>query len=511
MTYPKAAGLASVVLWLAVDSGAQAPALDFEARVVEDSSGNPLASAEVRFHKIGLHELAADLDTDREGRVRATGLAAGDYTIDVLKPNYVTASMRVRVPVAGMVVRLVRYAVFSGQVVDSAGRGAPGRITAPYGRTIGGARVTVLAKTEAGFKIAREVEAGEEGRYRIYDIPPGEYTVGLWYDGLKDGSGVIMHPDLARPRIFSVAGGEDFRDIDFRIPAASGFQVSGTVQLPKPKTRVALALGAPGQMLLPIAQTISEDGSFRFERIPPGTYDLYVAGPDAGYGAHASLLGPEPFYGRTRVNVVGADLSGLDLTVAPGKSLTVKLAAGSAEKPPEGCPSTAPITVETMEPWGILPANPAQVSFGKEQVLRNLPPGRVRLNAGNLGSNCFQPEPPVVDLSGETQGVVAVQIAAAGSVRGVLRGAARPMDYTVVLLEPDSSTAAQARLATPDAGGKFTFDGLRPGRWRIAARPTAGESKARWVADLSRMIEVQIAGGTPTEIELPAPVLGGAR
>jgi hypothetical protein len=78
-----------------------AAASGFEARVVEDSSGNPLASAEVRFHKIGMRELAADLDTDSEGRLRASGLPPGDYTIDISE-THVTASLKVQVPSAGV-------------------------------------------------------------------------------------------------------------------------------------------------------------------------------------------------------------------------------------------------------------------------------------------------------------------------------------------------------------------------------------------------------------------------
>jgi hypothetical protein len=480
---------------------------DFEARVVEDSSGNPLASAEVRFHKIGVRELAADLDTNREGIVRASGLPPGEYTISIAKPNYVTASLKVKVPATGVLVRLVRYAIFSGQVIDSQGRPALGRISAPGGRTIGGARITILAKTDAGFRKVREVALGEEGTYRIHDLPPGEYTVALWYDGLKDGSGVMMIPDPARPRIFTVAGGEEFRDIDFQLVARPAFQVTGTVQLPKPKTRIALALGLPEQPLLPIAQFVTngQDGAFKFERVPAGTYDLFVAGPDEGYGANESVLGPEPLFARTRIHVTGADVTGLDLSVAPGRTLAVKLAGDR----PQGCPASVPVTAELLEPWGVRPSRPTQVSFGKEDLLRHLTPGRVRLNAGDLGPNCFQPEAAIIDLSSES-GPAAVRLAAAGSIRGVLRaGAAKPAAFTVVLLENDSSTNAQARLAEPDADGKFAFDSLPPGRYRIAARPRTAEAKSRWVADISRMIEIQIPGGVPTDIELPAPPPGG--
>ena len=53
-------------------------AQDFAGRVVGDSSGEPVASAELKIHKAGLRELVADLDTDRAGHFFGSGLAAGD-------------------------------------------------------------------------------------------------------------------------------------------------------------------------------------------------------------------------------------------------------------------------------------------------------------------------------------------------------------------------------------------------------------------------------------------------
>jgi len=77
----------------------------------------------------------------------------------------------------------------------------------------------------------------------------------------------------------------------------------------------------------------------------------------------------------------------------------------------------------------------------------------------------------------------------------------------VVLLNSESTDSA-AQLAFPDAYGKFNFGGLRPGRYRIAAHPSA-EAKSRWVADVSRMIEIDVPGGSPTDLELPAVWKGG--
>src|ERR1019366_5832265 len=79
-------------------------AQDLEGRVMEDSSGNPLASAELKFHKAGMRELAADLETDREGQSRAPGLPAGEYTVDPTKANYIAANFKLRIPAAPLLV-----------------------------------------------------------------------------------------------------------------------------------------------------------------------------------------------------------------------------------------------------------------------------------------------------------------------------------------------------------------------------------------------------------------------
>jgi hypothetical protein len=190
---------------------APAMAQDLDGRILGDSSGAPLASAELRFHQAGMRELAAHLETERDGSFHAPGLPAGEYTVDVSKPNFVTATLRLRTPAAGVLIRLVRYAVIAGTVRDTEGRPVPGRVSLPGGRTGGSARIAVLTK-QAGseeLKAVRQVALDDGGRYRIFDLPPGEYAVGLWWVGLSLGSGAQMYPDAAHPRFFPVAGGED--------------------------------------------------------------------------------------------------------------------------------------------------------------------------------------------------------------------------------------------------------------------------------------------------------------
>jgi beta-lactamase regulating signal transducer with metallopeptidase domain len=490
----------------------QDQAKELEGTVVEDSSGDPLASAELRFHGAGMRELAADLDTDREGRFRAPGLPPGDYSVDVSKPNYITTAFRLHVPGTDPTVRLVRYGVIDGQATDSEGRPIPGQIL-DGGRTIGSARISILVKQPGSqeLQLFRETPL-QDGRYRIYDLPPGEYAVGFWYSGVKDGSGLQLYPNNAQPRFFSVAGGEEYNDINFSVAPSAAYRVSGKIELPKSGGIFAVTLGLPDQPVLPLARTLAvEDGSFQFEKVPLGSYDLFVAGPVNGYTEFESTLGGgSPLFGRTRIQVAGQNVEGLNVSVSAARSFHVVLRSNNSTSPTAGCPQSATISLASLEPWGIWFGVSAQASFAKEQTIADLPPGRFRVVAKELGSGCYQLNPPVVDLSGDVSNPVVVELASAGSVYGVLRTSpARPADFAVVLLDAENTAGAQAQVAFPDAEGRFKFEGLRPGRYRIAAPPAIEKSSGRWVADLAHMLEVNVPGGKATDVELAASLPPG--
>ena len=55
-----------------------AAAAELAGRVVEDHTGNPLASAEIRVVKPGRRTLTADLETSSDGRFAASNLPDGE-------------------------------------------------------------------------------------------------------------------------------------------------------------------------------------------------------------------------------------------------------------------------------------------------------------------------------------------------------------------------------------------------------------------------------------------------
>jgi hypothetical protein len=171
------------------------------------------------------------------------------------------------------------------------------------------------------------------------------------------------------------------------------------------------------------------------------------------------------------------------------------------------CPAAAQITLTALEDFAASIDRTTEVNSVKEQAVADLAPARYQIGANRLGEGCYLASDAVLDLSaGVPDGTVPVLVAAAGSIRGKLTGSANPREFAVALVAADAENSAQPlQVVFPDGEGKFTFGGLRPGRYRIVTQPGGEASKARWVTDPARMIEIQILAGAPTEMELPVP------
>jgi hypothetical protein len=208
-----------------------------------------------------------------------------------------------------------------------------------------------------------------------------------------------------------------------------------------------------------------------------------------------------------RVEVTGDNVEGLTVATVKGRSVSFTLRAAGSNGPPAGCPSSAQLTLVSLEALGTSERRSVEVSFGKEATLDDVSPGRYRVVVANLGDACFSASAAAVDLTeGPATSKVAVEITPAGSIRGTLRaGSLKAADFAIVLLASDALDAAQ--VAYPDAESHFTFSGLRPGRYRIAAQRIGDTPQARWIPDLWRMSEIEVPGGSPTDVELsPDPV-----
>jgi hypothetical protein len=460
----------------------------------------------VRVYRIGVRGLAADLDTDTEGRFQASGLPSGEIRVEISKPNYVPVTLNSRIDEKSgpthLTVRLVRCGAISG------------RVTTQQGQPMRGAHAIAMLKPADGGPlrpastrtVSNFVQTDERGQYRLYNLPPGQYVVAISYGASTTamgmtgsapstvgvGSGVAYYPNNRQPQSFQIAGGEDYRGVDFSISPLALYSVNGKVELPAPKTRYWLALTPIDQPAIAFAVTqTEEDGSYRFAGVPPGSYHLFVPGPTRARGFMGAVLEGDPRYARTQVEISSQNLEGISLTPEKGRTASFIVRPTGA-----GCPQSVQLTLFGLEDWSSVLDRTIDVTLDKEAIVENLAPGRYRAAAAKLGGACFLSAGATVDFrSKDDSNPVAVQIAPAGSIRGRLAGLETASDFTVVLLDSNGTV----RVAKPDGEARFAFDGLPPGPYRIAA------SKARWIHDMAAMVELNVRGGGSIDVELSVP------
>ncbi len=486
---------------------AAADAETLTGRVVEDHTGKPLPSAVVRVSRAGVRNLIAELETNREGRFEAAGVPAGVYQLEVSKPNFIGASLEAQAG-ADVVARLIRRGVITGRVMNQGAQPVAGVIVAAMPKpAAGGTWRTTDARV---YNTSATTDA--EGRYRIRNLAPGEYAVVASYGASTRamgsmgragtaavrGSGFQFYGSNARPALLAVTGGEEHRNIDFTLLTPALFAVSGTVERSDEKAQYWAALVLPEQPGIAVAVTQSAaNGAFRFEGIPVGSYRLVAAKFGGGRGPFGAMLAPMPDFAQTSVVVAGQDVTGVVLHPVDG------IPVGFALEPAPGCPAGAQLTITALEDWGSNLTKTVALTAGAPSTVPDLAPARYTLAAEGTDSMCFLESSGVLDLTGDVPTrPVPVRIAPAGEIRGRLDAGTRAeAGFAVALVPVEDATAVQ--VARPDAQARFTFGGLRPGRYRIGAFAAGGR-----MPEVTKMIEFEVRGGSHVEIDLVAPEEG---
>ena len=482
-------------------------------KVLQDHTGTPLSSADVRIHKVGQRQLAADLETDDAGKFSAPTLGRGDYRIEFAKTGFVSAFLTLHIGSAdpvSLLARLPRCGLISGRVMTTAGQ------------PLKGAFVRVVSKIASGPQFrdsALRATTDEEGRYRLFNLGLGEYAVVVSYGASANavaqsghvppgsglGSGAQFYPSNARPEIFTISGGEEFRNVDFNLAPTALVSVSGQVAGSGPRTQFWVALAPIDQPGLATAVVpAGDDGQFKLDGIPAGSYHLFATGPVRGRSFMGAVLTDAPLFARQRVEVGGQDIAGLAIAPQPGVSATVRLQPAPGSE--QACPAAASVGVLNIEDWAAMLQQDIRVTRQQPATIRNLAPGRYQLLARDLGENCYQSGEAILDLTGTEPATVAIPLAAAGSIRAHVTGAGAG-EFAVFLLKAASSAGPAIRFVLTDADGRATFDTLPPGRYRIGVRRVSDPQRLRWIGETNRLVETDVQGGASTDLELSAPAV----
>jgi hypothetical protein len=524
-------------------AGPQSGTAQIAGRVVAaDQPGTPLRRVLVTITGPALRfpDLSA---TNDEGRFVFRNLPAGRFTISATKAGYVRQYYGAKRPGVAAGVPVV---VAAGQRADvsmalTRAGAIAGTLLLPPGVPAQSLRVHLLrAETADGER--RLVSAGggaygvdSDGSFRLARLMPGDYQLlvtaagGLielqpttpamiqWATPSAGTVATVVAPPAPRLTTFSpvyfpgtvrpadagaitVSAGQD-RDVTFTVPLVPSARVSGRILdatgQPPPAFQVWLIDESAPVPRLSLQPRLERDGRFSVGGVTPGPYLLVSRASRQG----APATGPVPpghsethvtdptLWAMESINVTGDDLTDLQLTLQPGRTITgrVTTAPGSTDVAPRVRVSIAPLS-STL--WGVSAPAVETNPEGRFEI-PHVVPGRYRISIAPVGAgpdaSRWVPQSAIVsgrDLLDETLQVprdadpapiVVTMTDRVTEFSGrVLDSASRPLtEFAVVVFSVDAAhwKAGSRRVvqARPGSDGLFVFSGLPPGEYYVCA------------------------------------------
>jgi len=306
---------------------------------------------------------------DDRGLFEFRGVAAGTFQIMAGKNGYFNELRTVSVADGGVGdpidVRLARFAVITGRVVDELGE--------PIERV----NVEVMDVVyEAGRR--RLMPAGprsltdEAGRYRLFGLRRGQYVVSAVAHGVASaelpGYARAFYPGTTNPaeaRFVSVGAAEETGGIDFALSRARTFLVAGRVldAAGGPTTGGGLQLipaqGGSGIVGAPAGARVADNGAFEFPNVTPGQY---VVRADRGRKNGWT----EGEFGTLPVVVADADVIGLVVAMSAGSTIHGRIrfdsSSGNTSPPPPASIEISPVPSD----FDLSPSNPATADIHED-------------------------------------------------------------------------------------------------------------------------------------------------
>jgi protocatechuate 3,4-dioxygenase beta subunit len=369
-----------------------------------------------------------------------------------------------------------------------------GRVTNDAGDPIAGAQVSIISTTTdyvAGFGANRETD--DQGRYRLFGLPPGEYLVSAFPRSATNSSltGVNVRPVTTYyPSTASQSEAQRIRltadevlGIDIRVRVSRTHSISG-IALDSSGAPITTARGRVKLTVRDVRSSSSfaasqrPDGRFEARDLIPGDYE--VTAEVGGRGQ------PVTEFGRVALKLDTEDIQGIVLTSSPAARIKGTIAFDPV--PPER-PDLRRSAVEALidakatrplgmshEPNWVRADGTFELGelFGAEIIrIGNLPQGwsvkEIRYRNEDITDR-------PVDFSRHPPSDVRIVLTTEGAqVRGrVLDQKGQPVrNARVVMFSTDperwnASLTSSAIVAT-DENGAYAITGRRPGDYLVAA------------------------------------------
>ena len=392
------------------------------------------------------------------------------------------------------VIRMTRAATLAGRVYDFDGE--------PL------ANVTVQAMRSSygpdGRKTLQPTNGAitdDLGEYRIFWLDPGEYFVSATLIGAanvragmmpnrntappEEGYIPIYYPNSTNAEAAAplrLNAGEELRGIDFSLAQISSVTVSGRVfstVTGQPQAGVSLMVYPRGRQMTSIVRSVARtdaEGRFEIKGVTPGSQVI-----------RASLRSRQLNYESAKpIEVTGADVEGVFLTVGPGQTIPGRLYLEGEQRgsvsglAPDMDPARIRVLLRKADDLMLSTPNSA-LDEGGGFTLDNVTPGAYELWITGLPTNHYikraligsgEIRDQLLTVGTEQGGALDILVSAnAGSLEGSVSGLTNGiLPETRVVLVPAERLRGRVtfyRTATVDEPGRFSILGIVPGDYKV--------------------------------------------
>ena len=473
-----------------------------EGQIVNANTGAPLKKATVRLSGLppqnqqpangpGIPPRVMARDTDEQGRYKFTGLDAGRYMLSVTRTGFLMQSYGSRRPGYGgtpillgenqqataIDLRLTPQAVITGHVVDEDGDPMPNI-------PIKLMRLVYVSGTRQ-WQQRGGTATSDIGEYRLAELEPGRYLVGTQSRLPMATTEAPDKPEMVYVATYyprstdensaspiDVGPGGEIRAIDIHMVKAPAVRVRGTIAggaEPGGRGRGAVQVGlvprdgGAASVLHGVARP--NDSTFEIRGVQPGSYLLW---------ARAGNVPAEMFTSQP-LDVSSNTIGGLVLTLAPAQDVPVKISVAESDAQVDLSKTT--IRLRPLVP-GLGGAAPMARMENGQFTLRGVTALRYAVSIGGMPQGCYlqslryggqEVTPAGAEFNSRTP-LEVVLSSQAGQISGsVTDKNGRPVLRAIVVLIPEDAAVSELQSGNTDDNGAFTFDRLRPGRYKVLA------------------------------------------
>ncbi len=421
-------------------------------KVLESRGGRPILDATVRAElsggepRMGMIRMGGEggdneTATDAEGRYEIAGLAPGTWTVTASHPDWseATTSVELKEAPATADIRLGKGGSVGGTVLAG-------------GRPVAGAQVSLSAAGDSGMRPGAGMMGGGEqsalsdegGRFRFERLNPGRYTLGA---SLRDQSSAPAE---------AVVTGDDAQEVQLTL--AEGALVRGVVTGLAENLLAGVTVSAQGRDFWATARTAA-GGTFELTGVPEGVLTLRANAGDFLSGSRSASA--------TVTIAPGQAEAAAEIVFEQGFRVEGRVTRG-------GKPLPEAMVMAFPDGGNRRSANGRTDETGS-YALEGLEEGRYTFTANTQDG---APIRRTVDIAGDvTVDLEAPPARLAGTV--VEADSGRPLGDVGIRLEDEGGGMRFVSMATTDSSGRFAFEDLEPGSYRVSFQKPAYQVETR--------------------------------